>query len=103
MLLKPYNTICIDLANTPLIEFYANDAPEPDTGKQLYKLKFGSGTTHTFYCKEGLDVIKQGVAEYNKSGKGNYYWLFSNVCINLDIVGSVNRRGNQMNVTYAVG
>ena len=100
MLLKPYANTTIDLANTPMIAFYEHEA-ERGTGRKMSVLKFGPGTNGTLFYEEDIEALKENIAKYNATGRGNYFWLFANVCINLDLVGSVCvYKDNTIRVTY---
>lgn len=104
MLLTPYDNMSIELGNTAIVSFYKrSDKDEKGEKREAsYALNFGTPDSMSIFSEEAIQGLKGGIDAYNKKG-GNFYALFNNVYINLDIVNSVARYGKTLRVVFAGG
>jgi hypothetical protein len=99
MLYKPYNNFSINLAKASLIRFYERTRKD---GCVVSDLSLGGGPDEILFSPEKIEELKATIEQYNRQG-GRYFWLYSNIAINLDVVSSVYAGESYMTVSFPGG
>jgi hypothetical protein len=98
MIIHPYNNVTFDLARSAMFAFY-----EQDNGR--VKMHYSMDNQSFDASKEDAENVRRAIGYYTEEGGGDYYWLFSNVAINLRQVSSVyySNQSQKIEVCFSGG
>lgn len=98
MFIEAYNNISINLANVSIMAVYQSGSGK--LGEKLFDVQFDEKALHIPVEQSQVDFYKNEIEKFNASGRGAFFWLFSNICVNADVVTSVARHGSVLHVRY---